>query len=150
MNMQISTRPALDSDKAGIWQLYQSALKAHIETIWGWDEAWQADHFEQAWAAASTSVVEVDGRFAGYTQVDTGELDDYLRMLILLPEWRSHGVGAHLLATILEAARGEGRGLALRVFRTNGSARRFYEREGWQVVADEGDFLRMLPGGAGA
>jgi len=34
------------------------------------------------------------------------------------------------------------------VFRTNHSARRFYERAGWEVVADEGDFLMMLPADA--
>jgi ribosomal protein S18 acetylase RimI-like enzyme len=144
----ISTRPALPSDKPAIWQLYQSALRGHIEAIWGWDDAWQADYFDKAYTGLSTRVVEVDGQFAGYVQVDGGEVDDYLSMLVLLPAFRSHGAGAHLLGSILAAARGDGRGLYLRVFRTNGAAKRFYEREGWAVVADEGDFLMMRPSDA--
>jgi hypothetical protein len=71
-----TTRPARADDKPAIWQLYESAMKHHIEEMWGCDA----------------------------------------------------------------------RELSLRVFRTNAGARRFYEREGWRVVADEGDFSRMIPG----
>jgi ribosomal protein S18 acetylase RimI-like enzyme len=146
MHPHMATRPALASDKLGIWRLYEAALRPHIELIWGWDDDWQTAYFDKAFTSLTTRVVEVDGVFAGYLQVDTGEVDDYLSMLVLLPAFRSHGAGAHLLATIQAAARCEGRGLYLRVFRTNSAAKRFYEREGWTVVADEGNFLVMRPG----
>jgi len=144
----ISTRPALEGDKPAIWRLYEEALRHHIETIWGWDDAWQTNNFDQAFNAMQTRVVEVDGQFAGYVQVNAGEVDDYLSMLILAPAYRSLGVGAQLLSTIQADSRSKQRGLYLRVFRTNHSARRFYERAGWEVVADEGDFLMMLPADA--
>jgi GNAT superfamily N-acetyltransferase len=139
----ISTRPAVDSDKPVIWRLYEDALRHHIEIIWGWDVAWQKNHFDQAFAASSTQVVEVDGRVAGYLQRDAGQLEDYLRMLVLAPDFRSQGLGARLLAGIQADSRNIGRGLYLRVFRTNTGARRFYERQGWRVDADEGDLLVM-------
>jgi ribosomal protein S18 acetylase RimI-like enzyme len=141
----IATRPARDSDKAIIWQLYEEALRHHIETIWGWDDTWQRTYFDKAYAGLSTQVVEVDGGFAGYLQVDPGPDEDYLSMLVLLPAFRTMGIGARLLTAIQAGSRRAGRGLYLRVFRTNASARRFYEREGWAVVADEGDFLVMRP-----
>lgn len=139
----ISIRPALDSDKPGIWRLYEEALRHHIEAIWGWDDAWQTNYFDQAFLSLQTRVVEVDGQFAGYVQVDAGEAEDYLSMLVLAPAYCSLGVGAQLLSTIQAESRSKQRGLYLRVFRTNNSARRFYERRGWAVVVDEGDFLVM-------
>jgi GNAT superfamily N-acetyltransferase len=141
--MNISTRLALASEKPALWQLYESAMRPHIEAIWGWDRGWQAADFDTAFAASSTCVVEVDGDLAGYVQLDAGEPEDYLRMLVLAPGYRSSGIGAVLLANLVGAARQGGRGLYLRVFRTNPAAQRFYEREGWCVAADEGDFFLM-------
>lgn len=146
MDPKISTRRALEGDKPVIWRLYEEALRQHIEIIWGWDAAWQVANFEKAFRTYSTQVVEVDGRFAGYVQVDPGADEDYLSMLVLLPECRSRGMGASLLSMLQADSGRKGRGLYLRVFRTNGAARRFYEREGWGLVADEGDFLVMRPG----
>jgi ribosomal protein S18 acetylase RimI-like enzyme len=145
MNAGLILRAALESDKAPIRLLYEAALRHHIEAIWGWDTAWQDEHFDKAYASLSTRVVEVDGRFAGYVQVGLGLEEDYLSMLILHPDARCQGLGARLLSAIRSGSQREGRGLYLRVFRTNAAARRFYEREGWAVVADEGDFLLMRP-----
>ena len=117
----------------------------HIEAIWCWDDAWQTNNFDQAFNAMQTRVIEVDGQFAGYLQVAPGEVDDYLSMLILAPAYRSLGVGAQLLSTIQADSRSKARGLYLRVFRTNAAARRFYERNGWALVADEGNFIVMKP-----
>jgi GNAT superfamily N-acetyltransferase len=146
MTPPVSTRPALDGDKARMWQLYETALRPHIELIWGWEASWQVAYFDKAFVSSSTRIVECDGRFAGYVQVDAGADEDYLRMLLLLPEFRSQGVGARLLSTIQADSHRAGRGLYLRVFRTNAAARRFYEREGWRLSADEGDFLLMRDG----
>ena len=145
MHPGLTIRPARESDKALIWRLYEDALRHHIEVIWGWDTAWQEDHFDTAFKRLSTQVVDMDGRFAGYVQVETGVEEDYLSMLILDPDVRCRGLGARLLSAIQSDSRRGGRGLYLRVFRTNAAARRFYEREGWAVVADEGDFLVMRP-----
>lgn len=141
--MNISTRTALASDKPAIWQLYESAMRHHIDAIWGWNPAWQATHFDEAFASSTTCIVEVDGGFSGYVQLDRGPVDYYLRMIVLAPGCRSLGIGAKLLADMLSISRDDGRSLYLRVFRTNGAALRFYEREGWFVAADEGNFKLM-------
>ncbi|MBD8532503.1 MULTISPECIES: GNAT family N-acetyltransferase [unclassified Massilia] len=146
MTPSMTTRPAAAGDKARIRQLYEAALRHHIEIIWGWDDAWQQAYFDKAFLDLSTRVIEVDGRFAGYLQVDHGNDEDYLSMLVLDAGFRSEGVGARLLAAIQAESGHAGRGIYLRVFRTNAAARRFYEREGWMLVGDEGDFLVMRPG----
>ena len=146
MTRSVITLPAEAADKPRIRQLYEAALRHHIEIIWGWDDDWQQAYFDQAFVHLSTRVIEVDGCFAGYLQVDHGGDEDYLSMLVLDPGFRLGGVGARLLAAVQAESRRAGRGIYLRVFRTNAAARRFYEREGWTLVGDEGDFLVMRPG----
>jgi ribosomal protein S18 acetylase RimI-like enzyme len=115
MHSALTIRPARESDKAPIWRLYEDALRHHIEVIWGWDTAWQEANFDQAFMRMSTRVIDMGGRIAGYVQVDTGAEEDYLSMLILHPDARCRGLGAHLLSTIRAESRREGRGLYLRV-----------------------------------
>ena len=148
--MNISTRLALADEKPEIWRLYESGMRHHIEEIWGWDEEWQITDFDKAFSTASTYIVEVDGRFAGYLQLDLGAVEHYLRMIVLLSGCRSSGIGARLLAELVRVSARQGRKLHLRVFRTNAAARRFYEREGWFVAADNGDFLLMNHGACAA
>lgn len=139
--MPIVARPAVPEEMPVLWQLYEQAMKAYIETIWGWDRDWQAQDFAKAYTTSATYAIELDAILSGYFQVDPGEDRDYLRMLILKPEARSLGVGAKVLAEILNISRGSGRRLELRVFRINTAARRFYEREGWVVTGEDEAFL---------
>jgi ribosomal protein S18 acetylase RimI-like enzyme len=135
--MKIAVRIAIKEDRAAIWNLYESAMKSHIESIWGWDEAWQIADFERAFSAASTFVVEMDAQFVGYFQLDLGAREVYLRMIILGPDARSRRIGATLLAQINSVSQRAGHTLRLRVFRVNVAARRFYEREGWRVNGED-------------
>ncbi|NHZ93321.1 GNAT family N-acetyltransferase [Massilia sp. CCM 8733] len=144
--MKINTRLACAADKDTIWTLYESALRAHIESIWGWDRLWQRDDFNKAYVASSSYMVELDTQLCGYIQLDVNDADVYLRMLVLTPAVRSMGIGAALLQKILECTHRSGRPLHLRVFRVNGGAKRFYEREGWVVdTADDAFFTMTHP-----
>jgi len=141
------TRLAHAGDKAGIWHLYQAAMKPHIESIWGWDQDWQSADFDQAFSSCASYVVEVDGEFAGYFQLDLKPGDIYLRMLVLEPAFRSKGLGARLLADLRRMSVQSRRRLSLRVFRVNGEAKRFYEREGWTVESEDDLFWIMAHAG---
>ena len=141
--MDITTRIASADDRAPVWALYQSALKPHIESIWGWDEAWQVAYFKEAYSTSATYVIEADSEMAGYLQLDINSRDIYLAMLVLAPNVRSRGIGAKLLAEINRLAHQAGRTMHLRVFRVNRAAKRFYEREGWRVEAEEDAFFLM-------
>lgn len=142
-DMDIATRIANEDDKVHVWTLYQSALKPHIESIWGWDEAWQVAYFEKAFSTSATYVLEAGSEIAGYIQLDINNREIYLAMLVLAPNVRSKGIGAKLLAEISRLAHQAGRTMHLRVFRVNGAAKRFYEREGWRVKAEEDAFFLM-------
>jgi GNAT superfamily N-acetyltransferase len=141
----ITIRPAGQADNDAIWALYRQAMHVHIERIWGWDETWQRNDFAAAMANVATRIVEVEGALGGYYQVDRRGQDDYLRMLILAPEVRGQGIGAAVLASVLDASMAAGRGLQLRVFKVNPDAMRFYLRQGWQMLAEEEHAFRMVP-----
>ncbi|GGC64490.1 GNAT family N-acetyltransferase [Undibacterium terreum] len=144
--MNISTRLTVAEDKLMMWALYESAMKPYIEAIWGWDQAWQDADFEKGFASSANYVVEADGVFSGYVQLDEGGDENYLRMLILAPSLRSKKVGALLLGEFLNRSREAGRDMRLRVFRINSGAKRFYEREGWQVASEDEVFFLMRCG----
>jgi ribosomal protein S18 acetylase RimI-like enzyme len=141
--MEITTRTALVHEKNAILSLYEQAMRSHIEAIWGWNQSWQENDFDNAFQNSQTYVIENQSILLGYFQIDPNEDHDYLRMLILKPEVRSLGVGAKLLSQILGIAQYNGKALMLRVFKVNVDAKRFYEREGWMVIAEEEAFLLM-------
>ena len=141
--MQFATRLAQPGDRDAIWTLYQAAMRPHIERIWGWDEQWQIADFDKAFSTAASYVVAVRGEFAGYFQLDLNAEDIYLRMLVLAPRFQCRGIGARLLADIVHMSVQSRRRLTLRVFRVNDAARRFYEREGWELESEDDHFLLM-------
>ncbi|HWR77993.1 MAG TPA: GNAT family N-acetyltransferase [Thiobacillus sp.] len=141
--MEIAARAALPQERGAIRQLYEQAMRNHIETIWGWDQLWQDNDFDSTFQSSLTYVIESDSTLLGYFQVDQNENHDYLRMLILKPTARSTGIGAKILSRILEIAHDNGKTLMLRVFKLNVDAKRFYEREGWMVLAEEDAFFLM-------
>lgn len=142
-NMNIATRIANADDRASVWTLYQSAMRPHIESIWGWDADWQIADFEKAFSTSATYVVEASSEISGYIQLDINDSEIYLRMIVLTPNVRSRGIGAKLVAEINRLSHQAGHALLLRVFRVNGAAKRFYEREGWRVKAEDDAFFLM-------
>jgi ribosomal protein S18 acetylase RimI-like enzyme len=145
--MKLVTRVASEADKSAIWALYQDAMKSPIELIWGWNEDWQVADFAKAFSASATYVIDAEGEFGGYYQLDIDEREVYLRMIVLAPEVRSAGIGSVLLPELHRRSQQIGRSLGFRVFRVNHAARRFYERLGWQIEFEEDVYFKMAYAG---
>lgn len=141
----IATRLATSADHAAIYQLYQSAMKAHVERIWGWDESWQRNDFDCAFDTSTSYVVETGMQFCGYFQLQFAAQADYLRKLILTAPMRSRGLGRRLLANIVATSHRSDKQLTLRVFRVNTDALRFYLSNGWRIAAEEEAFYLLEP-----
>jgi len=143
VSMEIAARVALPQDRDAIRHFYEQAMRNHIEINWGWDQSWQDNDFNNAFQSSLTYVIESGSTLLGYFQIDQNENHDHLRMLILKPSARSVGIGAKVLSRILEITHDNGKTLLLRVFKSNVNAKRFYEREGWVVLAEEDSFFLM-------
>ncbi len=70
-------------EKALIWQIYENALQAYIEKIWGWDYAWQKQDFEQNIAQYTTSFIFKSDKIIGYIQYKVKKKRVYINMLSL-------------------------------------------------------------------
>jgi len=81
------------------------------------------------------AVYRIDGRLP---------IPAYLQTLAVKPGWRSRGVGSILLRAVEDRVFATGPNLFLYCTEDNDGARRFYEREGYQVVGRVPDLL--LPG----
>ncbi len=118
-------------------------MQDYIKEIWGWDESWQINDFSKAFEFVTTLVIESDAKFVGYYQIEKGEHSDFLRMLIIKPNMRSAGIGRQILERIQKESYDKGKSIALRVFKQNSDAKRFYIKNGWNVIAEEKEFYLM-------
>ena len=105
-----------------------------------WKEVLQGD----AWPDHAVHVVAVDGEVKGFSQWGPSDDDDaglertlHVYALYLDPEERGRGLGTALLDHILGLGANEGYKMAtLYVLEKNETARRFYERRGWEPEPD--------------
>ena len=87
------------------------------------------------------TVVEVDGRAAGYEMWRADELSATLITINVLPEFRRRGLGTTLLKQFVADAQACGRtDVRLGVHRAN-PARHLYERAGFTATGEHGEYL---------
>jgi ribosomal protein S18 acetylase RimI-like enzyme len=143
MSAVLALRQATPDDRAFLWELQRTALRAVVEATWGWDEAFQARHFDEHFDTADRSIVRVDGADAGVLCVRVREDHLFLSNVALLPRHQGRGLGAQLVRMVL--AEGERRGLPVRlqVLKAN-RARRLYERLGFVVCGESETHFQMV------
>ena len=112
--------------------------------------AFLENHSEENWRAEladprfSVRIVEADGEVAAYAKVgplafpvEPGGPAAELRQIYVLQPWQGAGIAAALMDWAFEEARRRGaEELYLSVFVDNHRARRFYDRYGFEYVAD--------------
>jgi ribosomal protein S18 acetylase RimI-like enzyme len=90
-----------------------------------------------------TSVVRLNGRTVGYLQVRYEPHRVYIQNIALHPEVQNKGLGTTLLNDVKAAATARKVPLELAVFRSNGSAQRFYERHGFHRTGESKTHIEM-------
>ncbi|EWT04773.1 alanine acetyltransferase [Intrasporangium chromatireducens Q5-1] len=129
------------------------------------DDAWSVESWwhELAGRPRRDYVVAVDGdgQIVGYAGLDrAGETGDVMTVAVV-PAARGRGLGHHLLGELVRRAELSGiRSLLLEVRADNASARRLYERNGFDVISVRRKYyqpdgvdalvMRKLIGGANA
>ena len=141
--LRVDVSLATLEDEPGLFELHRIAFKEHIVRIWGWDEEWQRANFVRECASAITSVVRLNDRTIGYLQVRHDPHCVYLQNIALHPEVRNKGMGTALLNELKAAAEARSVPLQLAVFKTNESARRFYERHGFRIDGESKTHIEM-------
>jgi ribosomal protein S18 acetylase RimI-like enzyme len=129
-------RPATADDYDFLFHLIEVCLKEYVEAIWGWDEVFQRNHFAEYFDVNGCQIVQLDGRDAGQLTVVEGDGDLYISGIYLLPEFQNKGQGSILVREVMARAEESGRAVTLQVLKANKSARRLYEKLGFQVTAE--------------
>jgi ribosomal protein S18 acetylase RimI-like enzyme len=108
----------------------------YIAATWGWDEAWQLEHFRTSFRPEARSVIELQGDPIGF--VDIVERKDcfYLENIEIAPLYQSRGIGARIIQKLIERARQKLLPVKLQVLKVNPRARALYERLGFRCTGE--------------
>jgi ribosomal protein S18 acetylase RimI-like enzyme len=136
-------RPASSADREFLYTLHVATMKDLIERTWGWDEKWQLEDFDRRLTRCRVSVIETEGQPVGATWVEMNAKRIYVTDLQILPSWQRRGIATAIMKMIIRDATENGRVVELAVLRLNDSAKRLYERLGFEVLTVDEPFIYM-------
>ncbi|MGW4749442.1 N-acetyltransferase family protein [Streptomyces sp. NPDC004290] len=133
-----SLRPGRPEDVEPMAELRAEAMRPDLERLGRYDEHRVRRRLREGFSAAHTSVIELDGAFAGCVTVRPYEDGDglYLEHFYLAAETRGRGLGTAVLRALLGRADAAGAPVRLVVLRGS-AARRLYEREGFTFESED-------------
>jgi GNAT superfamily N-acetyltransferase len=129
-------RPALEGDKAFIFEAYKATLQPYVEWAWGWNEAFQRNGFWQHHPLDKFQVITMDGKTAGGLYTEEQVCIRFIRLIFLQSEFQNLGIGSKLLRQEAVHAAETGKQLQLKVIKIN-PAKKLYERLGFEVFAED-------------
>ena len=156
----VTLRPVGGDDEEFLLSVYASTREEELAQVaWGegQKEAFlrsqlkaQRTAYESRFPDAAYDVILFEGRPAGRLWVARTPEQIRLLDIALLPEFQNRGIGAHLLARLIEESERTGVPLRHMVFELNTEAFRFYERLGFSRVDETGGYVLMerRPSGA--
>ena len=134
--MELSLRPALESDLGVLFGIHERAMRAYVEQSYGpWDDADQARRWREGFEPATWQVVEVDGVIAGSLVIVQHPDHLFLSLLELDPRFQKQGIGTGLVWMVMAQAEFARLPARLQVLRVN-PARGLYERLGFGVYGE--------------
>lgn len=134
--MSFILRPVDSRDFTFLYTLHRASLGPYVDQIWGWDEDWQRQHYEDNYQPKYMRIIQVEGRDVG--MVSVAEYDDAftLRQIEIAPEHQRRGLGTAVIRHLQAQAQAAGKPLTLRVFKIN-PAQRLYVRLGFRILRED-------------
>ena len=135
-SMTIALIAAHEDDAEQLVALRIAAMRDSLARIGRFDPQRARERFLSGYSPAHTRHIEVAGRRIGFVAVKPQADALLLDHLYIRPGSQGQGIGAIVLARIIDEARLQG--LPLRVGALRGSdSNRFYQRHGFKLVAQE-------------
>lgn len=135
--MEYRLRPAVPEDHDWIYACKAASVRPYVESIWGWDEAFQQQDFDRDFAAIGQfRVIETAEKPLGFLQVVESENCVELAELHLLPDYRGQGIGSCVLRGLLAHCRKRRCPLRLGCFKENYRAQALYRRLGFRQISE--------------
>jgi N-acetylglutamate synthase-like GNAT family acetyltransferase len=133
----VRLRKAHSSDAALILWLEEVCMREYATALWG---KW---HAAETFDLANHEMIELQGKAQGCLATHYTPEALQLSRLYLSPNARNRGVGAQVLAEVIDRAERKQLPVTLSVLTTNPAAR-FYERHGFSVFEETLERLWMI------
>lgn len=129
-------RPVTDADYDFLYQLHVASMRSSVEATWGWDDAFQEEHFRTRWAPSNRQIIVVDDVDVGTITLEMSPTECFLGLIEIHPEHQGRGIGSTIIRDILANAHRRKLPVGLHVLKANPKARRLYERLGFQITEE--------------
>lgn len=135
--MDYQIRKAVSADKTKIYELFTSSVRPYVEPIWGWDEAYQANGFDDSFQRINHfGVIEANNEFAGFVQISEQANIIQLCEIHLSPTIRGNGIGSAIIKELIRKADTDGCIVRTGCFKANTKAKQLYERLGFKTIQE--------------
>ncbi|MER5279259.1 GNAT family N-acetyltransferase [Streptomyces sp. NPDC002809] len=129
-------RPATPGDLEAMVELRAVVMRPDLVRLGRFDEHRVRRRLRDSYLPEHTSVITVEGRFAGSVTLRPHEDGHCLENFLLDAEFQGRGIGSAVLSTLL--ARADTEGVPVRLDVLQGSAaRRLYERHGFVLERED-------------
>ena len=153
INQNLSLRQAETADEAFLETVYADTRRGELAML-NWSREQEDAFFKMQFQIQTRAyrmqfpdavyyVIEFDKTPVGRLIVERGERGINLIDISLLAQFRSRGIGTFFLEKLKAEAAAGGKDLFLRVFKTNVSAQRLYERLGFAIVENADLYFAM-------
>ena len=129
-------RSAEPADLEAIVELRAVVMRPDLVRLGRFDEHRVRQRLRDGYSPQHTSVIVVDGAFAGSVAVRPAEDGRWLEHFYLAPELQGRGLGSAVLRTLLQDSDAEGAVVRLNVLQGS-PAQRLYERHGFAVESQD-------------
>ena len=140
---KVTLRAATPGDAGFLYHLLKATMQEYVAQVWGWDEQWQQQHFQQNFAPGQEQLIIKDNEKIGVIATEKKGDALFLAKIYILPEYQGQGIGTQLIKAVVDEGFGCGLPVTLQVLKVNRSARRLYERLGFVVTGETATHYMM-------
>lgn len=133
IDTELALRTAEAADYEVLFAWYREALRRPIDDLQGWDESARRTDFRRLMGMIPTFVIRAEAVEVGFVQVWPRADVLHLVNIAIVAEARGRRIGSRVLARLQQRAEQAGRGVHLKVLRTNPGVLEFYRRAGFGI-----------------
>lgn len=146
-NPPIALVPIREDELDAAFALYKTSLYPYIAQVFGWHEAFQRQRFRESYDPADLYWAEHAGERVALVCFKDLPHELHLHLLLFYQAFQGRGLGSRLMAQLHARAAANGQSVTLSSFSCNQAAVSFYKRLGYEVLAEDEQFvdLRLTP-----
>ena len=138
-------RAVATTDIEPLADLRAMVMRPDLERLGRYDEHRVRQRLRDSLSPQHTSIILVDGEFAGSITLRPSDDRQWLEHFYLAPHCQGRGLGSAILRSILEQTDAQGATVSLNVLQGS-AARRLYERHGFVMESEDPvDVFMMRP-----